>query len=377
LRGATIYVDPLSAPIRNGVVIIRDGRISAVGPRSGIAIPEGMPIIDVQDKPLLAGFWNSHVHFDAWSGVDTTSATRLTMAFREMLTRWGFTTVFETDGDPSITAELRRRIATGEVAGPRIFTTGPGLPARLAARQLTPAQATAWTDSVIRLGVDAVKVYAQHYANHERIVSPEVLAAVVREAHRRGLQVLAHPSNTVGLTNSVNAGVDVLAHTTPQIGPWRDLVATMMARNIALIPTLKLWPYELTKELRPPDITPHQRDSVAAAFTNRGVMQLREYHSAGGTILFGTDVGYMLDYSTLEEFELMARAGMGYRDILASLTTAPAARRQLSASSGRIAVGFDADLVVLRTDPAQDVRAFAEVLYTIRGGRIIFGPTLF
>jgi imidazolonepropionase-like amidohydrolase len=80
----------------------------------------------------------------------------------------------------------------------------------------------------------------------------------------------------------------------------------------------------------------------------------------------------MTDYSTLEELEQMAKAGMGYRDILASLTTAPAARRGQAASSGKIAVGFDADLVALRTDPSQGASAFADVKYTIRGSRIIF-----
>jgi imidazolonepropionase-like amidohydrolase len=80
----------------------------------------------------------------------------------------------------------------------------------------------------------------------------------------------------------------------------------------------------------------------------------------------------MTDYTTLEEFEQMAKAGMSYRDILASLTTAPAARRGLAASSGKIAVGFDADFTALQTDPERSVNAFADVKYTIRGGRIIY-----
>ena len=63
---------------------------------------------------------------------------------------------------------------------------------------------------------------------------------------------------------------------------------------------------------------------------------------------------------------------MGFRDILDSLTTVPAARRGPAASAGRVAVGFDADLAVLGTDPAQSKGAFTDVTYPIRGGRTIY-----
>jgi imidazolonepropionase-like amidohydrolase len=68
----------------------------------------------------------------------------------------------------------------------------------------------------------------------------------------------------------------------------------------------------------------------------------------------------------------MAGAGLDWRAILASLTTAPAARFGESGRRGRVAAGQDADLVVLGTDPAADVSAFADVRYTIRGGRVVY-----
>lgn len=375
LRGATIYADAQSPPIPNGVVIIRNGRIAAIGPRSEVNIPAGMRVLDLNGKTLLPGFWNSHVHFTGlpFRGADTADATRLTMAVREMLTGWGFTTVFETGGNLANTTPLRTRINSGEVPGPRIFTTGPTLFPRGAnggtMEIATKAEGISAVDTAINHHVDAIKVYAQAWWDLSLQLSPDVLASVVAEAHRRGLQVFAHPSNVDGLRNAVTAGVDQLMHTTPQIGPWGAvMVGQMKAANIALVPTLKLWQFELQRD------TSGLPVSTVNAFTQRGVSQLAEYFSAGGPILFGTDVGYMTDYSTLAEFELMAEAGMGFRDILASLTTAPIARRGLSASTGRIAVGFDADLVVLRTDPASSIGAFANVIYTIRAGRIIFGP---
>jgi imidazolonepropionase-like amidohydrolase len=99
---------------------------------------------------------------------------------------------------------------------------------------------------------------------------------------------------------------------------------------------------------------------------------LRAFAGTGGRVLFGTDLGYIDDYDTTEEFELMARAGMEFREILASLTTAPVARLGESRHQGRVAPGLDADLVLLEGDPAKDVRAFAHVKYTLRAGKIIF-----
>jgi len=68
----------------------------------------------------------------------------------------------------------------------------------------------------------------------------------------------------------------------------------------------------------------------------------------------------------------MAAAGMSFRQVLASLTTAPAERFGESKQQGRIAPGLHADLVVLKDDPSKDIRALAAVQYTLRAGKIIY-----
>jgi len=72
------------------------------------------------------------------------------------------------------------------------------------------------------------------------------------------------------------------------------------------------------------------------------------------------------------EYDLMAQAGMSFRQILASLTTAPAERFGESARMGRIAPGLQADLAVVKGDPSKDVRALADVRYTLRAGQIVY-----
>jgi imidazolonepropionase-like amidohydrolase len=133
---------------------------------------------------------------------------------------------------------------------------------------------------------------------------------------------------------------------------------------MSLIPTLTLFDVEAEKGHGSPQETKQLLDLA--------VSQLRSYASGGGQILFGTDIGYIDHYDTAEEYRLMAQAGMSFSQILEALTTAPA-KRFGYAHSGRIAPGMDADLVVLRSDPAADVTALAHVVYTIRAGQFIFG----
>ncbi len=133
---------------------------------------------------------------------------------------------------------------------------------------------------------------------------------------------------------------------------------------MALIPTLKLFESELAKAGAP--------ESVRERFARNAAQQLKAYADAGGTILFGTDVGFIEDTDTTRELRLMADAGLDWRAILASLTTAPAARYGFATRKGRVAAGMDADLVVLATDPASDPAAFAAVRATIRGGEVLY-----
>jgi imidazolonepropionase-like amidohydrolase len=96
------------------------------------------------------------------------------------------------------------------------------------------------------------------------------------------------------------------------------------------------------------------------------VGQLRAWVANGGTVLFGVDP------DPSEEYQLMAQAGMNFRQILASLTTAPTERFRKSKELGEVAIGFNADLVVLKNDPSKNLRVLTEVEYTLRDGKIIY-----
>lgn len=129
LLGARIYVSPFQGPIGDGVVIIRGGKIAAAGTRAQVPVPEGMGILDCTGMTIMAGFQNSHVHFSEskWNDAGKLPADQLTSQLREMFTRYGFTSVVDLGSYLQNTEVLRKRIDSGEVAGPRILTAGSPL----------------------------------------------------------------------------------------------------------------------------------------------------------------------------------------------------------------------------------------------------------
>jgi imidazolonepropionase-like amidohydrolase len=386
---ARIYPAPDAAPIEHGTVLMRDGRIAAVGPSATVAVPAQATVIDGKGRFVTAGFWNSHVHILAvpLREAATRPASELDAALATMLTRWGFTTVFDIASLNGSAQALRKRIEAGEVTGPAILTVdapffpkdGTPIYVRALLKEIgapsaevaSPDQARARAREQLAAGADGVKLFAGAIVGGAIGVLPMDIAiarAVVAEAHRAGKPAFAHPTDMAGLEVSLASGVDVLAHTTPFSGPWdAALVNRLRAADIALVPTLTLFEAELRREAAP--------EQVIARFVADATQQVRVFAAAGGTVLFGTDVGYIDHFDTRLEFELMARAGLDWRQILASLTTAPAKRFGQGERKGRIAPGMEADLVLLGTDPAVDVMGFGDVQATIRGGRIIYRAT--
>lgn len=374
LKGGSVYASPEAAPIVDAVIVTSAGTIAAVGRAGEVQIPADARVIDCTGKTIVAGFWNSHVHFTeaVWQNAAKGPAAPLTAHMQAMLTRWGFTTVWDLGSNPAELLPLRQRVNAGEVLGPTIFFAGSifpkdGHPAYLPAelqlpQAATPERATQLARTYAQMDLDGVKLFTGSYKGEDKPVvnmDATIAKAAVDVAQGKGRTVFAHPQNTTGIDVVIAAGVNVMAHTvTRQTGYTAEQLAHFKQQNVALTPTLSLF-----AKLPVPA-------AISARIIDNVVAQLKGFAENGGTVLFGTDVGFTQIYDTTLEYELMRRA-LGERQVLASLTTNPAGYFK-AAKKGRLEQGFDADLVVLDGDPVADVRNLARVIATIRAGQVIY-----
>ena len=377
ITGARIYPAPDAPAIVNGTIVAQGGKITAVG--TNVAIPAGAKIIACHGCIVTAGFWNAHVHFTQrkWSGAEWKPAAQLQSQVEDMLTSRGFTTVVDVGSNLRDTVPLRRRIEYGEIAGPKIYTAGSaeyppnGIPFYLREtlpkwlllflpQPKTPAEAARVERRNIADGADVLKLFTGSYVARGTVLPMPVdnARAAVEVAHSHGQIAFAHESNVYGVMVAIDSGVDVLAHAADSTEGVDDAVLQqIVGKHMAMIPTLKMFATTVTTN-------PAYLEPIYA--------QVRRFHELGGQLIFGTDVGYMADYTTTGEFEGLAKAGLKGQDVLRMLTTAPAERLGVTSTKGTIEVGKNADLVVIASDPMQNVTSFADVQATVRDGRLLW-----
>lgn len=367
-----IYPSAAGPQLARGSILIDGGKIVAVGER--VRIPPDAEVIRCRGCTVTAGFWNSHVHFTEpkWDDAARQPASKLAAQLQSMLTRSGFTTIVDTGSVLANTIALRRRIESGEIPGPHIYTAGipvyppDGIPYYVkeslppaVLKQLVPPrnpmEAVKAANLNMQGGADIVKLFTGSWISRGKVLPmPEAIAtAVVKHSHEHHRLVFTHPSNLAGIQVAIASGVDVLAHAPDDTRGVDDAVLRRaIANHMAMIPTLKLF---------------SGSDEIAEI---RRVV--RRFHELGGDLMFGTDTGYLTDYDVGEEFRQLAKAGLGTLDILRMLTENPATKFGVEKQLGRIAPGMIADITILESDPAVDVSAFSRVHYTIRAGRVIY-----
>jgi imidazolonepropionase-like amidohydrolase len=376
IEHARIYISPTDPPIDDGSILIRNGLIAAVGRQ--IEIPPGTTEVPCDHCIVTAGFWNAHVHFTEpkWAGAEWKSAATLNPQLADMFLSRGFTTVIDVGSNPADTLSIRRRVESTELNGPFIYTSGPplypphGIPyylddlpwwiRLLMHMPKTPVEAQEDVRSNLNAGADLTKLFTGSWVARGRVLPMplNIAKAAVETSHLNGKLVFAHPSNLAGTRVAIDSGVDVLAHAPDDTaGIGKVLFATMVEKNMAMTPTLKMFAWTVTAD---------------KSYLEPIYAEVREFHELGGTLMFGTDVGYMTDYSTDGEFDALARCGLTTSDVLAMLTTNPAAKIGVSAQKGTVTAGKLADLTVLDADPAANLTNFARVKAVVRSGRVIW-----
>lgn len=316
---------------RDGLtVLMSDGKIKAVGK---LAVPAGARRLEASGFTLLPGFIDAHVH--------------LQLSDPQACLRGGVTTLRDLGWVPQVIfarqAELRAKgpyllAVGGMVCRPQGYPSQAGwCPPETALPVADEAAARRTVAALARAGAGAIKV---------TLPLPR-LAEVVGEAHARHLKVTAHLSDLAQLDEALAAGVDELAHFTfAPIAVPDDRIARMVRQKMAVCPTLHINP-------------------APARLQNLG-----RFLAAGGTVIYGTDLGNVgpppgID---VEELELMRQAGMTRQQVLNSATSVSAAWLDLK-DRGRIAPGLRADLILVKGDPLQNLRVLARPAQVFYAGK--------
>jgi imidazolonepropionase-like amidohydrolase len=378
--GARVIDGTGAAAIENAVVVVRDGRIEAVGAK--ITLPADAERIDVAGKTVIPGLINAHGHVGDVVGLRSAPELNTTPNVLRQLglyARYGITTVFSLGGDAEPGFRARDAQSTPSLDRARIHVAGPVIVAA------TPEEARRMVDEVAALKPDLVKIRVDDNLGTSPKMTPPVYQAVIDRAHKHGLRVAAHIYYLDDAKGLLRAGADFIAHSVRDRDVDEELIGLLKQRDVCLCPTLmrevSTFVYEsepaffadpfflrdadaaVLGELRDPKRQATLRTSRSAQEYKKALevagRNLKRLSDAGVRIAMGTDTGppaRFQGYFEHMELELMAKAGLTPRQVLQSATRDAAHCMNAAEGAGTIRPGAWADLVVLGGNPLEDVR---------------------
>lgn len=406
IRAARLIDGTGAAPVANGVVVVTDDRIVAVGAESSVRIPAGARRIDLGDATLLPGFIDLHVHLVGREIEDPKAAESATRDYPGMAAIMGaefarrtllagFTSVRMVGAPGFQDVGLRKAIQDGFVPGPRIQTAGHSLGitgGHCDENNYRPGLFDGSPATGIANGADEVRAAVRHQVKYGADViktcatagvlsggnapvgvlqyTYEELKSMVDEATKIGVKVAAHAHGAEGIKVASRAGVTSIEH-----GSFLDEEGArlMRANGTVLVPTLMAGEAVLRAAdagLMPPYIAEKSR---AAATAMRNAIRIAKAN--GVTIALGTDAGVGKHGENAHEFTLMVEWG-GLTPMEAIVAGTSSAARVLGWEDrvGTLAAGKWADVVAVPGDPIRDVRALERASFVMKGGVVLKGP---
>jgi imidazolonepropionase-like amidohydrolase len=416
LVGGTLIDGFGSHPIRNSVILIEGERIVEVGTVETLEVPEGAEVISTEGMSVLPGLWDMHVHlminghtdYDHWDRTYPSQFGDVIMpSSAKQLLLAGVTSARDLGAPLEESIAVRDAINRGEIPGPTMYMSGPFIqkapyPGTEAFRWGVDGveDARAKIRKLADAGVDTIKLIDQ-----DQMTMAEV-EAVVDEAHRHGLTVVAHSHRPEEIRRGLAAGVDCFEHTGLATAPeypadvielLRERTAQMNKGPLFWTPTIGVlnnyeyvrdwremlddpsWqvglPDEIIADIRQsfehPDrlpyfqLTPSRQPTLARKF--------RQLQDAGVTLLIGTDSGVPLTFhsqSTWTELDAWVNDfGVDPMEAIRAATYWPSVMMGVSDEVGTVTAGKYADIIAVRGDVLRRISSLQDVDLVIKHGR--------
>jgi imidazolonepropionase-like amidohydrolase len=405
LRAARVIDGTGAAPVQNGVVVVTDDRIVAVGREGSVQVPAGARVIDLGDATLLPGFIDAHTHivgrtlgdpgrqdaagrdYPGFAPILATANARATLLA-------GFTTIRNVGARGFDDVALRKAIDEGYVAGPRMQTAGhsigstgghcddngfrPGLFEGDYREGVAdgPEQIRAAVRYQAKYGADVIKTCATGGVLSEGDAvgvlqySAEELGALVEEATTLGRRVAAHAHGTEGIKVAVRAGVASIEH-----GSFLDEEgARLMAEHGTFLVATLSATETATAAAQSGRITGLRAEkALQARAAKRDAM--RAAYRAGVPFALGTDAGVGAHGANGREFALMVEwIGMTPMQAIVAGTSSAARLVGWEDRVGTLRAGMLADVVAIPGDPTHDIRAMETPVFVMKNGVVYKQP---
>ncbi len=404
IRNGTLIDGTGGAPLPEAALLVRENRIHAVGRANSVKLPDD-PIteVDAGGGYILPGFIDTHVHV-MLQGVNmvrdmtTPFSLRFFNAVNYMKNTIdaGITSVRDAGGAD---AGVKQAVENGVVLGPRLQIS-------ISVLTITGGHGDGWMRSgmeydlfmpypgfpecrvdgvddcrrkvreVLRAGADIIKICSTggvlSPTDHPEFTqfSPEELEVIVREAaYRRGTRVMAHAQGVEGIKNAVRAGVHSIEH-----GIYLDdeAIELMLERGTFLVPTLlaPLAVLEAGEKGGMPEYGVRKSREVVEIHSE----SISRAHQAGVKIAMGTDAGVMPHGTNLRELGLMVKIGMTPMQTIVATTKTAAECLGWQDQVGTLQAGKLADVLVVKTNPLQDIRSLElvdNIALVMKDGKIV------
>ncbi|MFW8591287.1 amidohydrolase family protein [Glaciecola sp. 2405UD65-10] len=406
-------------PIADSVILIKDGIIEQVGTVKTLPVPEGYEVISTEGMDVLPGLWENHAHLMLNGHSDYTYwdkayinklGSEIMPASAEQLLLAGITSARDLGAPLKESIDVKTKIDTGELPGPRLYVSGPFLqhkayPGTEAFRWgiKNPSDAKRKVNKLADAGVDIIKLI-----DHD-MMSLETSQAIVDQAHERDLIVVAHSHKPDEIRRGLAIGVDNFEHTGLTTAPaYPDDIMELLIERTAKgrvaggplywTPTVEgLWNYDLTvanperldNQCWHRGLEPSTIEDIRASLENVGQLdymaltplrkptlknKIKQLKESGVVMLIGTDSGIPTKFHCQSTWNEMAfwvdEMDIPAMDTIRAATYWPSVLMKVSDKSGTVTAGKYADIIAVKGDVLRYINLLQNVDMVMKGGHV-------